>query len=112
MERKQYIQGKLFGDLERFDKRDYSKGYLQSPERIEKLQQVIRKLRENDLGSGHCFMVFDERLEEDEAFYEYPDGSIRIERIDKSNIEVPRQIVRILTKQEIKALRSKHAVIR
>lgn len=112
MERKQYIQGKLFGDMERLDKKDYSKAYLQYPGRIEKLQQVIRKLRENDLGSGHCFMVFDERLEEDEAFYEYPDGHIRIERLDKSNIEVPRQVVKILDRTEIEALRTRHAVIR
>ncbi|WP_367867083.1 hypothetical protein [Pedobacter sp. WC2423] len=112
MERKQHIQGKLFGDLERSEKKGYSEAYLRCPERIERLQQVIRKLRENDLGSGHCFMVFDDRLEEDEAFYEYPDGRIRVERLDKSNIEVPRQIVRILTKTEVRALRSKHAIIR
>ncbi len=112
MERKQYIQGKLFGDLDIFKKEESANAHPKYPERIEKLQQVIRKLRENDLGSGHCFMVFDERLEEDEAFYEYPDGHIRIERLDRSNIEVPRQVIRILNRTEIKALRDKHAVIR
>jgi len=112
MERKNYIQGKLFGEFESFQKREHSKSYLQYPEGIERLQQVIRELRENDLGSGHCFMVFDERLEEDEAFYEYPNGQIHVEKLDKSNIEVPRQVIRKLDDAEIKALRSKHAVIR
>ncbi|WP_442587637.1 hypothetical protein ACSBL2_16455 [Pedobacter sp. AW31-3R] len=112
MEHGQYIQGKLFGDMEKSDQKEYETIYPQYLERIEKLQQVIRKLREDTLGSGHCFMVFDERLEEDEAFYEYPEGHIHIERLDKNNIEVPRQVVRRLNRTEIKALRSKHAVIR
>ncbi len=112
MERKQYIQGKLFGDQESLEKKSYATSYTQYQGRIEKLRQVIRKLRENDLGRGHCFMVFDECLEDDEAFYEYPDGLIRIERLDKSNIEVPRQVVRVLNKTEIKALRDKHVLIR
>ena len=112
MEREQYIQGKLFDDLGKSNKNESAKAYSQYLGRIEKLQQVIRKLRKNDLESGHCFMVFDERLEEDEAFYEYPDGNIRIERLDKSNIEVPRQVIKMLNRSEIKALRSKHAVIR
>lgn len=111
MEREQYIQGELFSNLEKSEQNEYGKS-TQYLDRIEKLNSVIRELREHDLRSGHCFMVFDERLEEDEAFYEYPDGHIHIERLDKNNIEVPRQVVKMLNGSEIKALRSKHAVIR
>jgi hypothetical protein len=112
MEREQYIQGKLFVKPEKSDQKVYTATYPQYFDRTEKLQQVIRKLRERDLKNGHCFMVFDERLEEDEAFYEYPNGQICIERLDKNNIEVPREVIRMLDRSEIKALRSKHAVIR
>lgn len=109
MERKEYVQGKLFGNQDRIERAGHSSI---SPSRLENLQQVIRKLREKDLNSGHCFMVFDDRLEDDEAFYEYPDGHIRIEKLDKSNIEIPRQVIKKLNKTEVKALRSKHAIIR
>lgn len=57
-------------------------------------------------------MIFDERMEEDEAFYEYPDGHIRIERLDKNNIKASREVVRMLNGTKIKALRNKHAVFR
>lgn len=45
------------------------------------MEQVIRKLRNDDLNHGHCFMIFDDELPEDQAYYEYPDGSINIERL-------------------------------
>nr|WP_315423701.1 hypothetical protein [uncultured Pedobacter sp.] len=112
MERKLYVQGRLFGEADRHEGKGYAHVYTRYQERIEKLQNIILELRKNDLGNGHCFMFFDDLLEEDQAFYEYPDGRITIERLDKSNIEVPRQIIHVLNASETKAFRNKHAIIR
>jgi hypothetical protein len=70
----------------------FSQSYLS---RIEALGSVIRKLRNDDLSRGYCFMIFDENLPEDQAYYEYPDGCIRIEKLDKRNIEIPRVVVKL-----------------
>ncbi|HEY8931514.1 MAG TPA: hypothetical protein VIM55_20090 [Mucilaginibacter sp.] len=79
--------------------------------KIKALDSVIRKLRVDDLAQGHCFMIFDENLPEDEAYYEYPDGTIKIERLDKRNIEIPRVVVKVLNKNEASAVKRRHAVI-
>jgi len=63
------------------------------------------------LNSGHCFMIFDENLPDDQAYYEYPDGLIRIEKLDKSNIEIPRVLIKVLNKNEATVVREKHAII-
>jgi hypothetical protein len=112
MKGQQYVQGLLFNEAEKRNEDGFAQPHPQYEERIKNLQKVIRRLREDSLHSGHCFMIFDEHLEEDEALYEYPDGRIRIERLDRSNIEVPRQIIRVLTGAETKAIKSKHAIFR
>lgn len=78
--------------------------------KIASMQDVIRKLRSEDLKQGHCFMIFDENLPEDQAYYEYPDGNIQIEKLDKRNIEIPRQIVKVLNKSEAAIVRKAHGL--
>lgn len=108
MKREHYIQGRLFGDAEPGNSITFPK----YEDRIKTLQGVIKNLRKSDLGSGHCFLIFGEQLEENEAFYEYPDGRISIERLNKNNIDIPRELVRVLTAPETKALRKRNAIIR
>jgi len=78
--------------------------------KISALESVIKKLREDDLKRGYCFMVFDENLPEEEAYYEYPDGTIRIERLDKQNLDIPRAVIKTLSKSEATAVRRRHAL--
>jgi hypothetical protein len=78
--------------------------------RVLAMQQVIKKLRSDDLNQGHCFMIFDDGLPEGQAYYEYPDGDIRIEQLDKNNLDIPRIIVKVLSKKEVSALKEKHEI--
>ncbi len=80
--------------------------------RVLAMQQVIKELRIDDLNHGHCFMIFDDELPEDQAYYEYPDGSIHIEQLDKDNLDIPRTIIKVLNKNEIAAVKEKHEVFR
>ncbi|SEO70688.1 hypothetical protein ACFGVS_30055 [Mucilaginibacter sp. AW1-7] len=82
----------------------------QQDNRLFAMQQVIKKLRNDDLNQGHCFMIFDDELPDDEAYYEYPDGQIKVERLDKSNLDAPREVIKVLTKSEIAAVKEKHEV--
>lgn len=109
---KQYVQGQLFDEPENKGAKGYAHTHPIYEDRIKNLEQVIRKLRKEDLDSGHCFMIFDECLETDEAFYEYPDGRIRVEKLDQRNIEIPRTVIKVLSNTEASALRDKHAIIR
>lgn len=80
--------------------------------RVLAMQQVIRKLRHDDLNDGHCFMIFDDGLPEGQAYYEYPDGSIRVEQMDKFNLDIPRIVISELDEDEIASLKEKHEVFR
>ena len=80
--------------------------------RVEAINQVIRKLRSDSLTEGYCFMIFDDELTEDQAYYEYPDGVIRIEQISKVNFDLPRILIRELSLSEIAAVKEKHEVFR
>lgn len=82
----------------------------QQDTRVLAMQEVIKKLRHDDLSQGHCFMIFDDELPEDQAYYEYPDGQINVEQIDKDNLDALREVVKTLTKKEIIALKNKHEV--
>jgi hypothetical protein len=82
----------------------------QQDHRIAAMQQVIKKLRHDNLIDGNCFMIFDDELPEDQAFYEYPDGRIQVEQLDKINIDTPRVVIRSLSGNEITALKEKHEV--
>jgi len=84
----------------------------QQDSRVFAMQQVIRKLRHDDLKDGHCFMIFDDELPENQAYYEYPDGHIQIEQLDKHNLDIPRTIIRLLTKEEIAVVKERHEVFR
>lgn len=110
----QYVQGSLFTSSKptRGVGRglDAAKFTTHFHSRLDAIQAVIKKLRHDDLSQGHCFMVFDVSLPEDQAYYEYPDGRILIEQVDKRSIEVPRVIVRELNKSEVHAVRKKHAI--
>jgi len=92
-------------------KKEFSHFYNGYSSRISAMQTVIQKLRENDLKQGYCFLVTDNELSEDQAYYEYPDGKIQIEKIDITNIDVPRTIVKVLNKTETAAVRIKHAIL-
>jgi hypothetical protein len=84
----------------------------QQDDRVFAMQQVIRKLRHDDLNEGHCFMIFDDDLPDDQAYYEYPDGLIKVEQLDKENLEAPRVVIRELTDKEIEEVKQKHEVFR
>ncbi len=111
-----YIQGTLFKEDSYFYNSQISPASAGSSEqytsKIETLNSIIRRLRSDDLSQGHCFMIFDEDLPEDEAYYEYPDGTIRIEKLNHRNIKVPRILVKVLNKNEITAIRKKHFIAR
>jgi hypothetical protein len=76
------------------------------------MQQVIKKLRDDDLNDGHCFMIFDDGLPEGQAYYEYPDGSVRVEQLNRLNIDMPRIVIEELDEAEIMSLKEKHEVFR
>jgi hypothetical protein len=78
--------------------------------RVLAMQQVIKKLRNDNLNQGHCFMIFDDGLPEGQAYYEYPGGDIRIEQLNENNLDIPRIVIKVLTKKEVAALKEKHEV--
>ena len=80
--------------------------------RVFAMQQVIKKLRSDDLNEGHCFMIFDDGLPENQAYYEYPDGHIQIEQLDKNNLDIPRVVIKVLTEKENALIKEKHEVFR
>jgi hypothetical protein len=80
-------------------------------EQISAMKQVIRKLRTDNLNQGYCFMIFDDDLPEYQAYYEYPDGDINIEQINKDNPDMDREIIKVLTKDEVAAVKEKHEVL-
>lgn len=82
----------------------------QQKNRIERLQEVIKILRSEDLKQGHCFMIFDDELPENQAYYEYPDGSIRIEQLNQHSLDMPRLLIKVLTPLETAAVKRKHEV--
>ncbi len=82
----------------------------QQNSRTTAMQQVIRQLRADDLNNGHCFMIFDDELPEDQAYYEYPNGLITIEQVDKNNFDAPRVLIKQLTQKQIAAVKQKHEV--
>jgi len=57
-------------------------------------------------------MIFDDDLPEAQAYYEYPDGSIRIEQLDNGSVDLPRIVIRKLCEDEIAAVKEKHEVFR
>lgn len=78
--------------------------------KVASLRSVITRLREEDLKKGYAFLIFDDTLPEDQAYYEYPDGRICIEQLDKRNIEIPRVLVKALNRKESDAVRKKYAL--
>jgi len=80
--------------------------------RIAAMREVIKKLRSDNLSEGHCFMIFDDEPPEDQAYYEYPDGSIRIEQLNNGSVDLPRIVIRHLREDEIAAVKEKHEVFR
>ena len=84
----------------------------QTDDRVFAMQQVIRNLRLNDLNDGHCFMIFDDELPDNQAYYEYPDGHINVEQLNEDNFEAPRIIISVLTDKEIADVKQKHEVFR
>jgi len=78
--------------------------------RIVAMRQVIKKLRHDNLNEGHCFMIFDDQLPENQAYYEYPDGHIQVEQIDKDNLDIPRVVISVLTGEETAVIKEKNEV--
>jgi hypothetical protein len=83
----------------------------QNYEQLMAMQEVIRKLRVNNLNQGNCFMIFDDDLPEYQAYYEYPDGNINIEEINKDNPDADREIIKVLNDNEAATVRGKHEVL-
>jgi hypothetical protein len=81
-------------------------------DRLTAMREIIKKLRHDDLNNGHCFMIFDDELPDGQAYYEYPDGKINIEELDNDNLDLPRIVIRGLSKVEVHAVKQKHEVFR
>jgi hypothetical protein len=79
-------------------------------ERLIAMQEIIKKLRHNDLTEGHCFMIFDDDLPDGQAYYEYPDGRIAVEQLNHDNLDLPRIVIRELTAGEVDMLKQRHEV--
>ena len=79
-------------------------------ERVGRAHQVIKRLRLEKLRSGHCFMFFDNTLPDGQAYFEYPNGAIAIEQLDRDNLDLPRIVVKQLDQAEIAAVKTKHEV--
>lgn len=64
--------------------------------RVEELQKranaAVRKLREESLAAGHSFMIRDSRLPQGQHYFEYPDGSIRIEKLSDNKFVLVKQL--------------------
>lgn len=69
--------------------------------------ETIRRLRKSDLVAGRSFMYFSDLLPEDQAFFEYPDGSFRIEKF--ISVSEGFSFVRNATIEEIAQLKEKYA---
>lgn len=48
----------------------------------QKSKEGIKNLRKKSLLEGHAFLIYDQNLPKGQTYREYPDGSIRIERLD------------------------------
>ncbi|OLY95649.1 hypothetical protein SAMN05444008_12028 [Cnuella takakiae] len=66
---------------------------------------VIRALRLTDLAAGHPFMYHSDLLPEGQVFFEYPDGSFRVEIRTSAGTF---QILRLATPKEIAALKQEY----
>jgi len=111
---KSNIQGTLFKKSETtnlYSKKSLANFFADYNYKIEAAKTVIQQLRKHDLDSGHCFMIFDEDLPEDQAYYEYPDGRVCIEQLDKKNIEIPRVLIKNLNRVEKAKFRVKHGAL-
>lgn len=67
--------------------------------RVEELQKkanaAILELREESLAAGHSFMIRDARLPKGQHYFEYPDGSIRIEKLSDNKFVLVKQLTSI-----------------
>jgi len=81
-------------------------------DRLTAMQEIIKKLRHDDLNEGHCFMIFDDDLPDGQAYYEYPNGKITIEQLNQDNLDLPRMVIHELAPGEIDLVRQKHEVFR
>ena len=81
-------------------------------DRLTAMQEIIKKLRHDDLNEGYCFMIFDDDLPDGQAYYEYPHGKITIEQLNEDNLDLPRIVVRELSEPEVNAVKQKHEVFR
>lgn len=66
---------------------------------------AIRRLRMEKLQSGHPFMINSNELPSNEAYLEFPDGSITLVSIEKNSRDFV--VIRHLTSSEKTILRSK-----
>ena len=67
---------------------------------------AVRKLRENKLQNGLPFMINSKFLPSNQAYLEYPNGSIAIVQIYKSAQDFT--IIKQLSNNEINTIRIKH----
>ena len=70
-------------------------------------ETIIQRLRESDLAAGRSFMYFSDLLPEGQAFFEYPDGSFRVEKL--KSVSEGFSFVRNATIEEIAKLKEKYA---
>lgn len=67
---------------------------------------VIRELRLSDLAAGNPFMYHSDLLPQGQVFFEYPDGSLRVETRTSAGTF---HVLRLATTEEIAALKLEYA---
>ncbi len=67
--------------------------------RVKELQKkanaAVRELRDESLAAGHSFMIRDPRLPKGQHYFEYPDGSIKIEKLSDNKFILVKQLTNI-----------------
>jgi hypothetical protein len=81
-------------------------------DRLTAMHEIIKKLRQDDLNEGHCFMIFDDDLSDGQAYYEYPNGKITVEQLNQDNLDLPRIVIRELSLAEVDLVKQNHEVFR
>ncbi len=78
-------------------------------EKVERANNFIRKMREDNFSKGWHFLIYDSQLPEGQTYVEYPDGNINIEFL--KNATESFVIIRRLTFVQAKRVRIRFGLI-
>lgn len=67
--------------------------------------RAIIKLRERNFSKGLPFLILSDELPDDQAYYEFGDGHVEVQRIVEKNGVDETELVRVLSDEEAKRIR-------